>query len=207
MGVLKNAHIDLIGIAIAPYIFILDNDQIRWANVRLVPGKMDDGIEDIKKAWIEMGHARSIEYEVFETQLKDGIANLIMRDAYRLVGFISLLTIIIACLGLLGIASFNVERRTKEISIRKVLGADVSSVLRLLSREFVSLISIAAVISIPVAWMLSNLFLQNFEYRVSLGMGTVVLGLGSIAVIALVSIGSQTLRAALTNPINNLHDD
>jgi len=89
----------------------------------------------------------------------------------------------------------------------KVLGADVSSVLRLLSREFVSLISIAAVISIPVAWMLSNLFLQNFEYRVSLGMGTVVLGLGSIAVIALVSIGSQTLRAALTNPINNLHDD
>ncbi len=206
-GVLKDAHIDDIAMAIAPYIFILDMNQLRWANVRLVPGRMEAGIEDIRAAWLAMGHARSVDYEVFETQLKESMSNLIMRDAYRLIGFISLLTIIIACLGLLGIASFNVERRTKEISIRKVLGADVAPVLRLLSSEFVLLISIAAVISIPVAWMLSNLFLQNFEYRVSLGMGTVFLGLGAMALIALVSIGSQTLKAALTNPIENLHDD
>ncbi|MFT7553342.1 MAG: putative ABC transport system permease protein [Rhodothermales bacterium] len=133
--------------------------------------------------------------------------NLLVRDMYRLIGFIAMLTVIIACLGLLGIASFNVERRTREISIRKVLGAEVSGLVRMLSREFLILIGIAAVVSIPIAWVASTFFLQAFEYRVNMGVGTVALGLFAILAVTLSIIGSQTVKAALSNPVDNLHEN
>ncbi len=132
---------------------------------------------------------------------------MVMRDLYRLIGFIATLAVIIACLGLMGIASFNVQRRTKEISIRKVLGAEVSSILGLLSKEFVVLIGIATVVSLPIAYVLSNLWLDTFAYRINFGMGMMVLGLGFIAAIALLTIGSQSLKAALANPVDHLHDE
>mgnify|MGYP002628994562 CR=1 FL=1 len=206
-GVLKDFQSDDLSEAIAPNIFYYDLGSIRWANVRIPAGQETNGAEAIVAAWKATGYARQAVFESFDSQLQNSFVLGLLRDMYRLVGFIAFLTVIIACLGLVGIASFNVERRTKEISIRKVLGADVSSILALLTKEFLVLIAIATVISLPLAYIVGNLWLQSFAYRINLGVGMLLFGLGSIVVIALVTIGSQSLRAALANPIDNLHDD
>ena len=154
-----------------------------------------------------MGFARGIEMDWFDSQLQNNYSNLVLRDMYQLIGFIAFLAVIIACLGLLGIASYNVERRTKEISIRKVLGADTGAILGLLSKEFLVLIALATAISLPTAYILSSKWLQTFAYRVELGVGVMLMGLGLIAVIALLTIGTQAFRAAIANPVDNLHDN
>jgi len=206
-GVIKDFRSDALTNAIPANMFAYRADRLAWANVKIVPGRLDEGIEDIRAAWTAMGHSRNVNLAVFETQLKESFTMLMVQDMYRLIGFIAMLAVLIACLGLLGIASFNVERRTKEISIRKVLGADVQSVVKLLSREFIILIGISTLVSVPIAWFIANAWLQEFEYRIDLGVGTIAFGLLAVLVIAFSAIGSQTIKAALANPVDNLHDD
>jgi len=206
-GVLKNYQADVISIDTTPNFLRYNPDGLSWANVRIVPGRNAEAEEDIRAAWTKMGHARAIEFEEFESQLANNFMNLLVKDVLNLVGFIAILALIIASLGLLGIATFNVERRTKEISIRKVLGASVADVIRLLTREFILLMTISLVISVPLAWLISNLWLQEFANRIDLGVGIFVFGVGSIMTIALLIISSQTMRAALENPVDNLHID
>lgn len=208
VGVLKDFHADTYSSEIAPNIFMYDVNRLGWANVKMAQNASTDAAyAAILAAWSDMGHTRQAEYELFSSQLENNFSNSMMRDLYRLIGFIATLAVIIACLGLMGIASFNVQRRTKEISIRKVLGAEVSSILGLLSREFLVLIVVSTVVSLPIAYILSTMWLNTFAYRIDFGLGMLVLGLGFIVAIALLTIGSQSLRAALVNPIDNLHDE
>ncbi len=88
-----------------------------------------------------------------------------------------------------------------------MLGAEVSSILGLLSKEFIVLIGIATVISLPLAYVLCTMWLDTFAYRINFGVGMMFLGLGFIAIIALLTIGSQSLKAALANPVDHLHDE
>lgn len=206
-GVLKDFHADDLSNEIAPYVFFYQPEMLSWANVRLVPSQLEAGMEDIRAAWLAMGHPRSVDMAEFETQLKENFVNLMIRDMYRLIGFIAFLAVTIACLGLLGIASFNVESRTREISIRKVLGADVRTLVVLLSREFIILIGVATVIALPLAWILTTNWLQGFAYRITLGPGTMGLALAILLAIAALAVGSQTLKASLANPIDNLHEN
>lgn len=206
-GVLRDFHADDLSNAITPNIFFHQPEMLSWANVRLVPGRLEAGMEDIRSAWLAMGHPGSVDMARFDVQLKENYVNLMTRDMYRLIGFIAFLAVTIACLGLLGIASFNVENRTREISIRKVLGAEVRTLVLLLSREFLILIGVATLVALPLAWMLTNSWLQGFAYRIAPGFGTFGLGLLILLSIAAAAIGSQTLKAALANPIDHLHDE
>ncbi len=111
----------------------------------------------------------------------------------------------IACLGLFGMASFTAEQRTKEIGIRKILGASVPNVVSLLSREFTKLVLISNIIAWPIAYFVMNWWLQSFAYRTKIGiwifLGSAVLAL----VIAFVTVSYQSIKAALTNPADALH--
>jgi putative ABC transport system permease protein len=122
----------------------------------------------------------------------------------KVVGAFSILAVFVACLGLLGLISFAAESRTKEIGIRKVLGASVTDILLLLSKEFLVLLSLSILIAWPVAWYVMNRWLQNFAYRIDLGWATFLLG-GVIAlVIAGLTVGYQALKAATANPVDAL---
>ena len=114
------------------------------------------------------------------------------------------LAIALSCLGLFGMAVFSIERRTKEIGIRKVLGASVSSVVTLLSKDFVKLVLIANLIAWPVAWYAMNQWLQDFAYRIELGWWTFALAGGVALLIALLTVSAQAIRAALANPVEAL---
>ena len=121
-----------------------------------------------------------------------------------IVVYFTIIAILIACLGLFGLSAFSAEQRIKEIGIRKVLGSSVSGVVMLLSKDFISLVAIAVLIASPLAWFGMNKWLQNFEYRTSIGWWMFPLA-GLLAIfIALLTVSFQAIKAALVNPVKSL---
>jgi putative ABC transport system permease protein len=118
--------------------------------------------------------------------------------------FFAVLTVVIAAIGLLGLVSFMVVSRTKEIGVRKVLGAGVFAIVRLLSKEFVLLVTLANLIAIPVAWYFANEWLTGFAFRMSVDPVLFVWTLLSAISLTLFTVGFQTVRAALVNPVKSL---
>jgi ABC-type antimicrobial peptide transport system permease subunit len=119
----------------------------------------------------------------------------------RLAGLFAALAIFISCLGLFGLSAFAAEQRTKEIGIRKVLGASIPDILTLLGKNFMLLIGVAVVIGLPVAWYVSSRWLQDYDYRITLGWGIFAATVLLISLIALLTVSVQSLRAATANPI------
>src|SRR5690606_19686243 len=118
-----------------------------------------------------------------------------------------LLAVFIACMGLFGLAAFSAQRKTKEIGIRKVLGASVTNVVTLLSKDFIKLVLIAIVIATPISWYAMNRWLQGFAYRIELKWWMFV-GAGLVAVvIAMVTVSGQSVRAALADPIDSVKSE
>ncbi|HVE62067.1 MAG TPA: FtsX-like permease family protein, partial [Chitinophagaceae bacterium] len=121
--------------------------------------------------------------------------------------YFSVLAIIISCLGLFGISAFTSVQRAKEIGIRKVLGANVGSVVGLLSKDFLKLVVIASVLAFPIAWWMMNNWLHDFAYRINIGWWVFAIA-GSLAVlIAFLSVSYQTIKAATANPVKNLRNE
>jgi putative ABC transport system permease protein len=124
-----------------------------------------------------------------------------------MVDSFTILAILISCLGLFGLATFSAEQRIKEIGIRKVLGASVSNLVGLLSKEFVKLVLIALVIASPIAWFVMNKWLEDFAYRTSIGWWVFAATGVTALVIALITVSFQAVKAALTNPVKNLRTE
>ena len=139
--------------------------------------------------------------EFFDRQYKSEIrfGNLFLNFA--------ILAIFISCLGLLGLASYSTMQRTKEIGIRKVMGATVSNIVNLLSKDFLTLVLIAFVIASPIAWFGIYKWLQNFAYRISLGWQAFVLAGIAAVVIAFVTVSFQAIKAAIANPVKSLRTE
>jgi putative ABC transport system permease protein len=129
------------------------------------------------------------------------------RKAMLLFEVFAAIAILIACMGLFGLATFMAERRTKEIGVRKVLGASVASVVGLLSRDFLKLVLIAIVIASPIAWYFMDRWLSDFAYRIDI-QWWVFAGAGALAVlIAFLTVGAQSVKAALANPVESLRSE
>ena len=119
----------------------------------------------------------------------------------------AILAIFISCLGLLGLASYSTIQRTKEIGIRKVMGATVSNIVNLLSKEFLKLVLIAFVIASPIAWYSMYKWLQNFAYRIDVGWWAFVLAGIAAVLIAFLTVSFQAIKAAITNPVKSLRTE
>ena len=125
----------------------------------------------------------------------------------KLANAFAFLAIFISCLGLLGLAMFTAEQRTREIGIRKVLGASITSLFTLMSREFVFLVCIALLIASPIAWWLMNNWLQNYAYRTPISWWMFLLAGGLAIIIALITVSFQATKAAIANPIKSLRTE
>jgi putative ABC transport system permease protein len=117
------------------------------------------------------------------------------------------ITIFISCMGLFGLAMFTAQRRTKEIGIRKVLGATITDITAMLSKDFIKLVAIAILIASPVAWFFMNQWLQDFVYRTSISWGIFALAGFFAVAIALLTVSFQAVKAALENPVNSLRTE
>jgi len=122
----------------------------------------------------------------------------------RLAAVFAVLAILISCLGLFGLAAYVAEQRTKEIGIRKVLGASVSHLLLLLTRDFLMVVGLSCLIAVPIAWFLLHTWLQQYYYRISIGPGVFVLAAGIVSILTIITVSVQAGRAALANPVDSL---
>jgi len=149
-------------------------------------------------------------YSWLDKELKSIAANSDMgakSDEFAIVVFLAVMAITIACIGLLGIATYTARIRQKEVGIRKIMGASVKAIVMLLSKDFIKLLLIASAIALPVGYILSSSFLHEFAYRIDVGWEILVLGVLLILMLGLFTICSQTLKAAMANPVKNLRTE
>ncbi len=177
-------------------------NRARRISVRLDTDDLSGTMAKIEQKWKEM-YPNHPYYYFFLDEFYFGL-----HEAEKKLGSIfrtfAILAVLIGCLGLLGLASFSAEQRTKEIGIRKVLGASVSSILILLCRKFILLVAVANGIAWPIAFFMAKKWLQNFPYPISLSLSTFLLTAFLTLVIALMTVGVQSIRAARANPVESL---
>jgi putative ABC transport system permease protein len=175
------------------------------ASIRIQPAAMHQTIDHIGKIWSAQFHDDVFEYEF----LDEHIASLYKQEqkAYTAFGLFSSIAILIGCLGLYGLIAFAASQRTKEVGIRKVLGAPIMSIIGLFTKEFVWLILIAFFIAAPIGYFMMDKWLQNFVYHVNMGAITFLVAIAVSFVIALITILQQVIKAALANPVKSLRSE
>lgn len=205
LGVMKDFHTASVHQQISPLVFWCDQDGVRTAMVRLQAGSERRTIDNLTAFYskVNPGYALSLNFldEAFKAQYVTEERTLVLAK------YFAFLTILISCLGLFGLAAFDTERRTKEIGIRKVLGADIKSLIALLSKDFLKLVAIAILVASPVAYYLMQNWLQDFVYRVDISWW-IFIAAGAVALlIALLTISFQAIKAAMANPVKSLRTE
>ena len=201
VGVVKDFHFESLHEPIVPVVFASG----RFFNrifIKIANSEMQQGVQHVEKVWKEFLPHRPFEYSFLSDQyrqLYDG-----EQQQSQLFTLFAGLAILIACLGLFGLATFNTLQRVKEIGIRKVLGASVVNIVQLLSREIIILVVIANLIAWPVAWYVMDQWLNTFAYHIDVDVWMYLLAAFAAVMIALVTVSTQTLKAAMTNPANTL---
>jgi putative ABC transport system permease protein len=183
---------------------MLRNDPGRWQilNVKIAAGDPTATLVALQRAWSQTVSGRPMESEFYAQTIRESYSSL--NDGLAIIAVFGLLGIVIAALGLLGIATYTVETRAKEVSLRKVMGASVADLVLLLSRKFLILLTVAAILAVPIAWFLGSQFLNLFAFRIALGVGVLLPGILLLFAVGVLTIGSQTMRAALANPVKSL---
>lgn len=207
IGVVENFRASLLinGHEIRPMALSAGKSYINYLNVRISGGNPLKTIADIQERWKQIDPVHEFKYDFYDNELAN--TNLAIFDVVTIIGYISFLAILIACLGLLGMATYATERKTKEVGIRKVLGADELKIVLILSKSFLTLLAISILIAAPLSYFINKLWLDNLPNRVAFGFDTVILGSILMLVLGLITIGSQTLRAARQNPVESLKDE
>jgi len=204
IGVAKNFHFESLQNPINPYVFRVKNENNNWGfiSIKLSKSYTSNTIIEIEKVWKEYASNDPLKYffmdQDFDQKYKEEKQNA------QLSVIFSFLAIIIAALGLFGLTSLAIEQRTKEIGIRKTMGASVKSIYYLISKEFIILISIATLIAWPLIYFIANNWLQNYYYRIKLRPFDFLSGFLISIVIALLIISYRTIKTARTNPIEAL---
>ena len=206
IGVLKDFHFKPLRETIKPFILRFRPKEFYFTLlVKTNPGTVSRTLADVTKAYKKLDTDHPISYGFVDQDL-DAQYRAEQRTG-RIILYFSILTVLVSCLGLFGLAAFTAEQRTKEIGVRKVLGASVSSIVTLLSKEFLKLVVMAILIASPVAWWAMTKWLQNFAYKVNLDWW-IFAGAGLLAMlVTLLTVSFQSLKAALTNPVNSLRSE
>jgi len=205
-GVVRNFNYSFIDAASKPLIFHYNPSKFNVALARVTAGHERDVFSSLEQVWTRFDTADPFRAQVYQELIRNNrIAP--MRDIGGILALVAGLAVLISCLGLLGIATYTVQTRTREIGIRKALGATVPSIVGLLSKNFLWLIGTAVAVGLPIAWGLNRLWLQNLAYRIEIGVWTFVLSAAAMIGLALLAIGSQTVRAARTDPATTLRDE
>jgi putative ABC transport system permease protein len=206
IGVVKDFHFQDLHSEIEPYGFQLNNvPRYNYLVAHAKSGNISSTLHSIEAEWKKLNPNEPFIYSFLDQDFQknyeaDNRLSAIVRD-------FTIIAILISCLGLFGLATFSAEQRTKEIGIRKVLGASVPGIVGLLSKEFLVLVLIAIVIASPLSWWAMHRWLQDFAYRVDIPWWVFAVAAVIAVLIALITISTQAIKAALTNPVKNLRTE
>jgi putative ABC transport system permease protein len=205
IGVISDFHFTSFHEPIKPFGFLLIQDRINKLFVKLDGQDLSRSIAEAQKIWTTLVPNRPFEFTFQDEQVAKLYASEVKFQ--KLFSNFTFVAIVIACLGLFGLSAYTAQQRTKEIGIRKTLGATVFGVTRLLTKEFLKLSLIAVLISVPIAWYAMHEWLQNFAYHVELRPWMFAISGVVAIVIALVTVSFQSIRAALANPVDSLRNE
>jgi putative ABC transport system permease protein len=204
IGVMKDFNFASLREKIQPLAIIL-NDNPLYVSVKLQAGSMQSTLKAIEKTWKQYDNQFPFDYFFMDEQL-----NKYYKSDERLLKVLSIfasLAIIIACIGLFGLSIYTAKQRTKEIGIRKVLGASITGIVGLLSKDFIKLVAIAILIASPIAWWAANKWLQDFAYRINITAWIFFAAGTATIVIALLTVSLQAIKAAIANPVKALRTE
>ena len=204
IGVVKDYHFQSLYNKIGPAFFTFSSVNPTTV-VKIKAGTEQQTIAGIKKLYSKYNSGLDFSYAFLDDDY-DALYASEQRVAL-LSKYFAGIAILISCLGLFGLAAFTAQRRQKEIGIRKVIGASVSNVVSMLSKDFLVLVCIALLIAIPVSWWAANEWLQSFAYRISIGPSVFVITSVAVIVITLLTISFQTIKAAIANPVESLRTE
>jgi putative ABC transport system permease protein len=202
VGVVKNFHFESLHSDIAPVVLTHRPSGLNYISIKLSTRNIRDHIAHIENSWNALIPNRPFEFyfldQDFDRQYRAD------ERVGRTFGTFSGLAIFIACLGLFGLAAYSAEQRTKEIGIRKVLGASVASIIKVLSIDFLKLVLLANVLAWPIAYVAMAKWLEDFAFKTSVGVGIFPLAAAVALMIAFLTVGFQAVKAALSNPVETL---
>jgi putative ABC transport system permease protein len=174
-------------------------------SVRVNTKNISSIINAIKNKWTGMVPAQPFNYTFMDTDF-DNVYTAEQRTGTLLITF-AVFAILIGCLGLFGLVTYAAEQRTKEIGVRKVLGASVSGIVAMLSKDFAKLILIASLIAFPIAWWSMHKWLQSFAYRITISWWVFIVAAAAATVIAMITVSFQAIKAAIANPVRSLRTE
>jgi len=204
VGVVRDVNFLSLHEAVAPMVLMLDAPgwNLNHLLVRLAPGDVPGALRAVEAAWARAAPDVPFQYTFLDDDLGQQYES--EQRWSRIVGYAAGFAVLIACLGLFGLAALSVARRTKEVGIRKALGASVASVTLLLSKEFARLVLVAVVLAAPVAYLVMRRWLEGFAYHVGIGVGVFMLAGGLALLVALLTVSYQAVRAASSDPVEAL---
>ena len=204
-GVIADYHQENLRSAIQPMLIQLDEGWNMQLAIKLKSGDAKKSIINVQIIWQQYFPGKPFEYRFMDDAFNDTYKNdAITEGALRIF---ALLAVFISCLGLFGLTAIIIENRTREIGIRKVLGASVGSIVSLMSKDFLRQVLLAACIATPVAWWVMNHWLQNYAYRTAISTWIFVLAAAVAFIIALATISLQAIKAAIANPVKSLRTE
>ncbi len=207
-GVVRDYHFDTLQREIEPLYLILNpkpDKAFARLSVKVEAGREAEALAGLRAEWRRLAPGRPFEYEFVDDLYAEGYAH--ERRLGTIFGVFAGLAVFVACLGLLGLAAFSARRRTKEVGIRKVLGASAASVVALLSREFVVLVGLAFALAAPAAYLLVERWLESFAFHAPLGPAPFLLAGGLALAVALLTVSAHALRAATADPVQSLRHE
>jgi putative ABC transport system permease protein len=210
IGVVKDFNLASLREVIEPFALFHESSNTyglssSYVSVRLGPGNINSYLRQLEKTWKNFAPDMPFDYSFL-----DGDFDALYRSEQRMgavFGIFTFLSIFVACLGLFGLSVYTAERRTKEIGVRKVLGASVQNVVALLSKDFLRLVLISAIIAYPLAWLSMSKWLQDFAYRITIGWPVFLIAAVAALIIAFATISFQAIKAAIANPVESLRTE
>jgi len=201
-GIIRNYHYAALFLPQKSLMLRYKPDEFRLAAMRMRAGSNIEIIKKFESGWYDIDQYNKYNGDFLDLQIKDYYSYF--EDVLYTIGFASFLAIVIACLGLLGMATYSTQTRIKEIGIRKVFGAEPKTIIYLISKTYIKLFIVAAIIAGPLAYMINNMWIQYIADHSPFGIGVVFLGLFLVIGFGMITIATQTLKAANTNPAESL---
>ncbi len=205
IGIVRNYNHAMLMEKLEPMVLMYNPSEFRMLQIKYT-GSFDNAGKTINAVWSSINPSLKVDYKDFNAEVHK-MYDILFGDLVGLLSVISFLAILISCLGLLGMATYATETRTKEISVRKILGSSDGSLVYLLSKGYVTILILAIAIAVPAAYFINNLWLEQMAYHVAVDLPTILAGISALVVLGALTIGSQTYRAAFINPVENLKSE
>lgn len=205
VGVIKDINFTSLTTAVSPLVIEYNENQMNQLSIRFENMNVEQTIDKIEAKWNSMFPEKSFQFSFLDEQLDQQYQSF--QNFGTIIQTFTFIAIMIACLGVYGLVLFVVQRKVKEIGVRKVLGASVSGILTLIYRDFALLIIVAFAVATPAAWYLMDGWLENFSYHTSIDMWTFVLSFVLVLVITSLTISYQAVKASMANPVKSLRTE